>query len=127
MTLSEPQIREFKTRLEKERDILRRELATLGKQNPSNPDDWEPFAAEGDAFGADRNDNADIIEAMHENNASMNELEGRLNQVMRALKKIEDGVYGTCEISGEPIEIERLNANPAARTCLAHMEQVMPE
>jgi len=121
--ITETQLQEFKTRLEKERDILERELATLGKRNPSNPSDWEPRKPDGEEASADRNDNADIIEAMHENNASMNELEGRLNHVMMALKKIEDGVYGVCEISDEPIELERLQANPAARTCIQHMEE----
>ena len=37
-------------------------------------------------------------------------------------KKIEDGSYGTCETGNDhPIEKERLDANPAARTCKAHM------
>lgn len=119
--LTDLQVREFKTRLEKERDILERELSTLGARNPLNPGDWEPKKPDGEESSPDRNDNADIIEAMHENNASMNELEGRLNQVTLALQKIEGGTYGTCEISNEPIEIERLNANPAARTCMRHM------
>lgn len=123
--LDNKQIAEFKTRLEKERDILEQELSALGKRNPSNPSDWEPMKPEGEESSPDRNDNADIIEAMHENNASLNELEGRLNNVMLALKKIEDGAYGMCEVSNEPIEIERLNANPAARTCMEHMDQTL--
>lgn len=121
--LNDNQIQEFKTRLEKERDILETELSALGRRNPTNPSDWEPRKPDGEEASPDRNDNADIIEAMHENNASMNELEGRMNHVMRALSKIENGEYGTCEICNEPIEIERLNANPAARTCLSHMEE----
>lgn len=120
--LDNNQIQEFKTRLEKERDILETELSSLGKRNPSNPADWEPMKPEGDEASPDRNDNADIIEAMHENNASMNELEARLKNVTQALDKIENGTYGTCEIENEPIEIERLNANPAAQTCLRHMD-----
>lgn len=119
--ITEEQKTELKERLEKERDILQKELSSLGTQNPSNPEDWEPKKPEGDEFGADRNENADIIEAMQENNAALNELEGRLNNVMHALKKFEDGTYGVCETSGEPIEIERLQANPAARTSIQHM------
>ena len=94
----------------------------MGKRNPANPSDWVPAKTGGEGdFGADRNDNADLIEEMHDSNASLNELEGQLNTVLMALEKIEKGTYGTCEISGEPIEIERLNANPSARTCKAHM------
>lgn len=121
--LTETQITEFKERLIKERDILEKELTSLGSRNANHPGDWEPKKPEGEEYSPDRNDNADIIEAMHENNASMNELEGRFNNVMRALKKIEDGNYGVCEISEEPIELERLEVNPAARTCLKHIEE----
>lgn len=121
--LDKTQIEEFKTRLEKERDILEQELSALGKRNPTNPNDWEPMKPAGEETSADSNDNADITEAMHENNAAMNELEARFSNVMRALKKIEEGTYGMCEISEEPIEIDRLNANPAARTCMQHMEE----
>ena len=34
---------------------------------------------------------------------------------------IAAGTYGTCEVSGEQIEEDRLEADPAARTCKAHM------
>jgi RNA polymerase-binding transcription factor DksA len=109
----------FKTRLEKERAVLERELGELGTKDESG--DWVPKKPEGETFGADRNDNADIIEGMQENNASLNELEGRLNLVTAALGRIEEGTYGRCEACNEPIETERLNANPAATTCIAHM------
>jgi RNA polymerase-binding transcription factor DksA len=108
--------------LEKEETLLRDELSTLGTQNPANPTDWIPAKPEGDEFGADRNDNADIIEDMTDNNAALNKLEGRLNLVTKALGKIAAGTYGTCEVCGGEIELDRLNANPAAPTCKQHME-----
>lgn len=117
------QVHEFKARLEKEREVLQVELSRMAKPNPTNPDDWEPSAGGEGTFGADRNENADIIEALHENNAAINELEVRLKHVNEALQRIENGTFGVCEVSGEDIEPGRLNANPAARTCLAHMEQ----
>ncbi|MDE2079336.1 MAG: TraR/DksA C4-type zinc finger protein [Patescibacteria group bacterium] len=58
---------------------------------------------------------------MEENNAALNELEGRLNMVTNALDKIKAGTYGTCEVCGEEIERDRLTANPAATTCKVHM------
>ncbi|MEK7613294.1 MAG: TraR/DksA C4-type zinc finger protein [Patescibacteria group bacterium] len=119
--LNTEQKNEFKIRLEKERDLLQKELASLGKRNPSNPADWEPATEVGE-FGADRNDNADIIEALHENNAAINELEVRLQSVNEALERIQADTFGICEVSGEEIEMDRLNANPAARTCIAHMQ-----
>jgi DnaK suppressor protein len=118
---AEQQIAGFKTRLEKERDLLESELGKLGARNPANPSDWIPAKSEGEEFSPDRNDNADIIEGMQNDNASLNELEGRLNSVLAALKKIDNGAYGMCEVCGEPIELERLSANPAATTCKKHM------
>ena len=39
------------------------------------------------------------------------------NKIDAALKLIRDGDYGWCEVSGEPIGIERLLARPTATTC----------
>lgn len=40
-----------------------------------------------------------------------------------ALKRIEDGEYGYCEETGEPIGIERLEARPVATLCLDAQER----
>jgi len=42
------------------------------------------------------------------------------NEVDEALRRIEIGEYGLCEVDGEEIEIGRLEVLPAARTCAAH-------
>lgn len=120
--LTPEQIDTFKSRLEEEKANLETQLSKLGSRNPSNPSDWVPSNVSGDQGGADRNENADIVESMHDNNAALNELEGRLNNVLLALEKIEKGEYGVCEVSGTPIELDRLEANPSARTCKAHMD-----
>jgi RNA polymerase-binding transcription factor DksA len=38
-----------------------------------------------------------------------------LAQVLDAIRRIERGTYGICEITGEPIEVERLQAIPWTR------------
>lgn len=38
-----------------------------------------------------------------------------LYEIDAALRRIEDGTYGVCELSGDPIERERLNVLPYAR------------
>ena len=114
----------FKQKLEEEKATLERELEHIGRKNPSNPKDWEAKPDEPDvAKTADPNEAADRIESFEENSAVLKELETRYNNVLRALKKIEDGTYGICEVSKQPIEPKRLEANPAARTCTEHMEQ----
>ncbi len=49
-----------------------------------------------------------------------------LREIMDAIRRIERGTYGICEITGEPIEAERLNAIPWARYSFAgqdHLEK----
>ena len=46
----------------------------------------------------------------------------RLDEVEAALERVSDGIYGRWEVCGEPIPLARLEARPAARTCLRHAE-----
>lgn len=41
-----------------------------------------------------------------------------LKKIDKALKKIEDGTYGICEICGEEIDEKRLIARPEATLCI---------
>jgi RNA polymerase-binding transcription factor DksA len=111
----------FKKKLEAEREILREQLLKVGRQNPDNPEDWQGLPDDTGTKAVDPNDAADKIESFEENRIITEELEIRYNEILEALKRIEEGTYGTCEISGELIEIDRLEANPAARTNKAHM------
>lgn len=45
-------------------------------------------------------------------------IEGQLTDVDRALGRLEQGSYGTCEACGRPIDEDRLRARPAARFCI---------
>ena len=45
-----------------------------------------------------------------------------LNKINKALRKIEDGTYGYCEETMEPISIERLKARPIATLSLEAQE-----
>lgn len=108
-----------KARLEEEKGKLEAELATVSRQNPANPADWEPAAV--DVAEADPNLEADHMERFGENVAITEDLEARLMDVRDALARIENGTYGTCEVGGEEIEADRLEADPAARTCKAHL------
>ncbi|HYE22933.1 MAG TPA: TraR/DksA C4-type zinc finger protein [Candidatus Paceibacterota bacterium] len=110
----------FSTRLTEEKERLEAELQTLGRRNPSNPADWEAVPPEGE-HAADPNDAADQMEGYSENAAILADLENRYNDVLAALKRVEDDTYGTCTVGGEEIEEDRLNADPAAKTCKAHM------
>ena len=43
---------------------------------------------------------------------------GQLRQVENALSRIESGEYGTCEVCGKEIPVERLEAMPSATLCI---------
>jgi len=113
----------FKEKLEAELKAVEEELTHVGHINPTNPADWEPTPTQMDINQADANERSDAVEEYETNSGVLKELEIRFNNIKLALQKIEDGTYGICEISGEPIEADRLEANPAARTNKANMEK----
>lgn len=109
----------MKEALETEKKHLEGSLAEHGRFDPET-NNWVGSAPTEHAEGADRNVTADTMEELGTNSAIVEELETRYQNVLAALKKIEDGTYGTCEVGGEQISEERLAANPAARTCVEH-------
>lgn len=61
----------------------------------------------------EREKNLSIIESLNE----------EIDDARAALRRIEEGTYGKCEIDGEDIGKERLEAMPTARYCLRHQEE----
>ncbi len=116
------EIETLKAKLLEEQKVLHKELVELGIQNVSAPEDWiatpdDPAVAE-----PDPNMTADRKEEWIGRRAEVATLETRYNHVVRAITKIKDDAYGNCEICQSEIEGDRLDANPAARTCKEHME-----
>jgi RNA polymerase-binding transcription factor DksA len=115
-------ISKYKKLIEDELAAVTDELKSVGHINPQNPADWEPNPPKDTEDDADENLTADNIEAYENNSAILKQLEIRFNELKAAQKRIEQGTYGICEQCGQPIEEKRLNANPAATTCMAHMK-----
>ena len=46
-----------------------------------------------------------------------------ISKIDAALKKIENGTYGFCEETGEPIGLKRLLARPIATLCIEAQEK----
>jgi RNA polymerase-binding transcription factor DksA len=111
----------FKELLSKECDVLEQELATVGKKNPEKKGDWVPVESEHDTDAADEGEVADTIDNLEGNTAILDQLETRLAEVREALQTIEKGTYGKCIVCNMEIESDRLDANPAAKTCKMHM------
>lgn len=110
----------LKDKLEAEKATLLAELAAIGK--PQKDGDWA--AVPETAPAETRDDVAEKFEELEERRATEHNLEVRLKEVNNALAKMAAGTYGKCEVSGEPIEEDRLEANPAARTCKLHLNDL---
>ena len=113
--------KKIKEKLEKERDTLLEEMRDMGKLNPETGE-WEATPEEIDHPEADQNDMADRFEDFEARSSMIKVLEPRLKNVLQALKGINKESFGLCEICKKEIEMVRMEANPAARTCKKHLE-----
>ena len=57
----------------------------------------------------------------------LEQVESELADVEHALRRLDDGTYGTCEVCGRVIPEERLEAVPTARLCLEHQAEAERE
>src|SRR3989344_6329000 len=108
-------IAHLRKKLEAEKAKLESEMQTIGRRNPRVPDDWEPLPSE-TGTEADLVDQADVVVSRESNTAILADLEARYDGVLSALSRIEKKTFGVCEVCGEKIEADRLEANPAATT-----------
>lgn len=111
----------FKEKLLREKTLLEEELRSIAKTDPEHPEDWSATSGNMETDNADENETADKFEELEDNKVILNKLEPQLREVEAALERIEKGTYGICEISGDVIEKDRLEANPSARTSIKHM------
>jgi len=112
--------KKIKEKLEKERDILIEELRDMGKLN-TETGEWEAIPEELDFPESDQNDMADRFEDFEARSSMLKTLEPRLNNILKALKELPKESFGKCEVCKKDIESDRLEANPAARTCKKHL------
>ncbi len=100
--------------LERQRDHLRAEIASLG----ADPDTDDVTFADDGGF-ADRSHSTEersrVIALVEAHRAT-------LRSVEHALAAIDRGTYGTCERCGDPIAVERLEAIPWAVLCIRHAQ-----
>ncbi|MEI7709508.1 MAG: TraR/DksA C4-type zinc finger protein [bacterium] len=113
--------KKIKEKLESERDILLEELRDMGKLN-TETGEWEAIPEEIDAPQSDENDKADRFEDFEARSSMLKTLEPRLNNILKAIKNLNKESFGKCEVCKKDIEMARLEANPAATTCKAHLE-----
>ena len=99
----------MKKRLEEKQAEL---LANLGGLTEAHPEPTDPVEAM-DGAPDDEEKAVDADELEKEQSIEANE-RALLTEVQAALKRIEDGTYGYCEVCGRPIPEKRLEAIPWA-------------
>ncbi len=105
-------IEERKKDLLKQKKILEDELSMLAtKQDDS-------YKAKFPSFGDKPEENELEVEMYDEDVDAEKKLERMLKETNEALKRIEEGRYGHCENCSEEIDSARLEAYPAATTCI---------
>src|SRR6478672_11220702 len=107
---------EHRARLLEEQERLMTAVDFLERENPGSiSDELGDFVTSGD-------DNlGDTATATFDRELDQGLEEGAqqtLDAIKDALRKIEDGTYGTCEVCGKPIGEDRLTAIPWARLCI---------
>jgi|CXWL01.1.fsa_nt_gi DnaK suppressor protein len=103
-----------------EKDQLEEELGTRGKKTAGN--DWQGSSGDIKTSTADFTEIADQIEELATNIPLVEELESRYREVNEALERIEKNEFGKCAVCDIEIPKDRLEANPAAKTCIEHTE-----
>ena len=101
---------EVRAVLERARDDLRSEIETLtaAPRDPMGAVSFGKRVGEGTSQAVERIAQVDAAQR----------LDAKLRDVERALAKLDDGTYGSCDLCGDPIGAERLEAIPWAVLCL---------
>lgn len=115
MTIDKKTLDELKNQLLKEKEDLEKNLSRIARPVNVKEGDYETTF---DEIGSDRDDNATEVDQYSGNMPVENTLEKKLQEVIDALERMDKSTYGICENCKKEIDIERLKANPAAKTCI---------
>ncbi len=117
MSLEKEFVEQQKETLLQEKKKIEEELKTFTAKDSKLAGDYD---AKFPDYGRSESENAQEEEEYYSRVGREGLLETQLVKVNSALKNIEAGKYGLCEKCGSEIEKERLQAEPAAVTCLEH-------
>jgi RNA polymerase-binding transcription factor DksA len=114
--MTDIEISQHRARLLEEQERLVNAVDFLERENPGSISDEL-----GDIVTSGDDNLGDTATATFDRELDQGLEEGAqqtLDAIKDALRKIEDGTYGTCEVCGKPIGEDRLTAIPWARLCI---------
>lgn len=112
MTISKELLEELKNSLISDKNRIERELDKFTHKNPEGIREAN-FPSD---LGSEKSENANEVEEYADRLAVEGSLEKELENINKALERMENGTYGLDVKTGEKINIERLKAYPAANT-----------
>ena len=96
---------EERERMTRHSEVLKAEADSLALDREAGDTQFDDESGEGDTLAVERERDL-VLSAQAQQTVS---------EIDHALAKLEDGTYGICEVSGQPIPKERLRAIPWAR------------
>ena len=110
--MNDKQVNYFKNKLESwKMELLGESIQTLNNLKEEN---WKE---------SDLNDRASVESEAAFELRTRDRYRKLIDKIDMALKRIDDGSYGYCEETGEPIGIKRLEARPVATLCIEDQER----
>jgi RNA polymerase-binding transcription factor len=113
--LTKKEVDDLRTRLTEERTELATQLSTIEEDAFSTTQS----ELSGDVGLDDESADAGSATFEREKDLSIEQnVRDLLDKIDRALKRMDDGVYGICEVCGKPIEKARIKALPYVDLCI---------
>jgi DnaK suppressor protein len=106
----------IRTRLERERRSLISDIEALDVENQAQQDDY--------GVGNHVADDATEVFTRERNLALRGNAEDLLGQIDAAMRRLDEGSYGTCARCGKEIPAERLEARPYAIYCITCQSEI---
>jgi len=116
--MDEKTISELKKKLEKERDLLKKDLLKFADKDKRLDNDYDTRFPDLGGRSSAPDEDAEEVESYENLLAVEYALELRLKEVNEAIKRIKENNYGHCEICKKDMRLDRLKANAAATTCM---------
>jgi RNA polymerase-binding transcription factor DksA len=115
--LSSEQLSQLTQQVAAERNRLRQDI----RNELTRSDDEQYASLAGQVHDAGDESVADLLSDV--NTAIISHSIKELREIEAAQERLREGTYGTCAECGEAIPVERLQAYPAARLCIADQER----